>query len=100
MSEPIARRTETARLLPWTSPEGNPCYLVGDGTGFVSRAADDIERVQLDMADDLLGHAAHLLAGHDAGSRELRFLARALADALRDMRRIAESQGARLAERE
>lgn len=45
----------TVRLLPWSTPEGKPSYLIGDGTGFshVSRVADNIESVQLDMADEL-----------------------------------------------
>ncbi|WP_330478413.1 hypothetical protein OG301_23040 [Streptomyces platensis] len=85
-----------ARLLPWSSPNGNPCYLLGDGTGPVSRVADDIERLQLGMADDLIGHADGLLACQGAGNRELRFLARGLTDCLRDVRRVAESRGARL----
>lgn len=82
-----------ARLLPWSSPNGNPCYLLGDGTGPVSRVADDIERLQLGMADDLIGHADGLLACQGAGNRELRFLARGLTDCLRDVRRVAESRG-------
>lgn len=88
---------ETApRLLPWSSPNGNPCYLLGDGTGHVSRVADDIERLQLGMADELIGHADGLLACQGASDRELRFLARGLTDCLRDVRRVAESRGARL----
>ncbi|GFE14981.1 hypothetical protein Sgleb_30280 [Streptomyces glebosus] len=85
-----------ARLLPWSSAHGNPCYLLGDGTGHVSRVADDIECLQLGMADDLIGHADELLACQGASDRELRFLARGLTDCLRDVRRVAESRGARL----
>ncbi|MFH8678189.1 hypothetical protein [Streptomyces lydicus] len=84
------------RLLPWAGPDGKPCYLVGDGAGYVSRVADTIERLQLDMADEILGHAADMLADHKTGTRELRYLARGLSDALRDVRRVAESRGARL----
>ncbi|QIY57099.1 hypothetical protein HEP86_24475 [Streptomyces sp. RPA4-5] len=87
---------DPARLLPWSSADGNPCYLIGDGAGHVSRVADDIERLQLGMADDLIGHADGLLACQGAGNRELRFLARGLTDCLRDVRRVAESRGARL----
>jgi hypothetical protein len=47
------------RLLSWTSPEGKPTYVVGDGTGPVSRLADEIEGLQLGMADELLAHTAH-----------------------------------------
>ncbi|MCF3145666.1 hypothetical protein IQ293_20715 [Streptomyces platensis] len=87
---------DPARLLPWTSADGNPCYLLGDGTGHVSRVADDIEGLQLGMADDLIGHADELLACQGASDRELRFLARGLTDCLRDVRRVAKSRGARL----
>ncbi|MGW7578982.1 hypothetical protein [Streptomyces sp. NPDC054765] len=87
---------DPGRLLPWSSPDGKPCYLVGERGGYVSRVADDIECVQLDMADDILGHAEEMLTGRQVTSRELRFLARGLADSLRDVRRVAESRGARL----
>ncbi|MEU8918937.1 hypothetical protein [Streptomyces nigrescens] len=90
------KRPSSARLLPWSSADGNPCYLLGDGTGCVSRVADDIEHLQLGMADDLIGHAEDLLACQRASDRELRFLARGLTDSLGDVRRIAESRGARL----
>jgi hypothetical protein len=90
------REEPAARLLPWTGPEGKPCYLVGDGTGYVWRMADDVECVQLGMADDLLGHADALLAEQRATGAELRYLARRLVESLRDVRRVAESRGARL----
>ncbi|GAA2396091.1 hypothetical protein GCM10010255_29460 [Streptomyces coeruleofuscus] len=85
------------RLLPWTTVDGRPCYLVGDGAGYVSRLADDIEAVQLDMADGLLGHAAALLAERRVTSAELRYLALRLTESLRDVKRVAESRGARCA---
>ncbi|MGX1561901.1 hypothetical protein [Streptomyces sp. NPDC055506] len=88
------------RLLPWTGIDGKPCYLVGDGTGYVSRLADDIEDVQLGMADDLLGHADALLAERRVTSAEVRYLALRLTECLRDVRRVAESRGARLCPRE
>ncbi|MFC9231220.1 hypothetical protein ACFTZI_20030 [Streptomyces decoyicus] len=87
----------TVRLLPWSSPDGNPCFLAGDGTGYVSRVADSIETMQLDVADDLLGHADAMLGDPKAAARELRFLAAELTAALRDTRRVAVSRGARLA---
>ncbi|MGW0731141.1 hypothetical protein [Streptomyces sp. NPDC002851] len=89
----------TARLLPWSSPEGKPCYLIGDRTGsssYVSRVADDIESVQLDIADELLDHAADMLADQHVTTAQLRFLAGRLAEALRDVSRIAISRGDRL----
>ncbi|MFF1683740.1 hypothetical protein [Streptomyces sp. NPDC058254] len=88
------------RLLPWSNLDGNPCYLVGDGTGssYLSRVADNVESVQLGMADDLLSHATDLLGDGDgkATAPQLRFLAARLAESLRDVHRIARSRGARL----
>ncbi|MFB7504570.1 hypothetical protein [Streptomyces broussonetiae] len=89
----------TARLLPWAGSEGKPCYLVTDGTGPLSRVADALEAVQLGMAADLLGHAADLMADHRATPAQLRFLLARMREALADVHRIAESRGARLAER-
>ncbi|MER5210460.1 hypothetical protein ABT063_07765 [Streptomyces sp. NPDC002838] len=86
-----------ARLLPWAGSGGKPCYLVTDGTGYLSRVADNIESVQLGMAGELLDHAADMLADHKATSAQLRFLAARMSEALRDVHRIAESRGARLA---
>lgn len=86
------------RLLPWSNLDGNPCYLVTDdtGTGRLARLADDIEAVQLGMADDLLGHAVDLLGDTKATTPQLRYLAACLAEALHDVHRIARSRGARL----
>ncbi|MFD0334183.1 hypothetical protein ACFQZ0_14265 [Streptomyces erythrogriseus] len=86
------------RLLPWSNLDGNPCYLVTDdtGTGRLSRLADEIEAVQLGMADDLLGHAVDLLGDTRATAPQLRYLAACLAEALHDVHRIARSRGARL----
>ncbi|MFM9696819.1 hypothetical protein [Streptomyces europaeiscabiei] len=86
----------SARLLPWASPEGRPAYLISDGTGRVSRLADTVEAVQLDMADDLLEHAADLLTDPRATPDQLRFLLARMSEALTDVRRIAVSRGARL----
>ncbi|MEU9350264.1 hypothetical protein AB0D65_04420 [Streptomyces griseoloalbus] len=86
-----------ARLLPWAGPEGKPCYLLTDGGGRLSRAADIAEGVQLDMAADLLAHLADML--HDdehVSAVQLRYLLARLGEALTDVCRIAESRGARL----
>ncbi|MDQ0943392.1 hypothetical protein [Streptomyces sp. V1I1] len=83
------------RLLPWTGAEGKSCYVLGDGTGPVSRVADAIESVQLGMAGDLLAHADDLLAERRVTTGELRYLARCLSESLRDVKRVAESRGAR-----
>ncbi|UKY50383.1 hypothetical protein [Streptomyces inhibens] len=87
----------TTRLLPWTTPEGKTCFLMSDdrGEGGLSRVADRIEAVQLDMADGLLDHAADMLGDNKATEPELRFLGRQLSAALRDVHRVAESRGAR-----
>ena len=86
------------RLLPWSNLDGNPCYLVTDdtGTGRLARLADDLEAVQLGMADDLLGHAVDLLGYTKATAPQLRYLAACLAEALHDVHRIARSRGERL----
>ncbi|MHB6907932.1 hypothetical protein [Streptomyces sp. DB-54] len=85
-------------LLPWVSPEGKTCFVLGDGEGFVSRMADRVEAVQLDMADKLATHADGMLGESRLSERELRFLAGNLTRALRDVRRVAVSRGARLGE--
>ncbi len=86
------------RLLPWPGPAGQPCYLVSDadGEGYLSRLADEMEAVQLQMGTELIGHARLMLRDRKAGARELRYLSERLAEALRDALRIAESRGGRL----
>ncbi len=86
----------TSRLLPWSTPDGNPCYLIGDGTGYVSRVADNVEAVQLGMADELLRHAVDLTGDPKATAPQLRFLAARMTESLRDVIRVARSRGARL----
>ncbi|MFF5722781.1 hypothetical protein [[Kitasatospora] papulosa] len=91
------RIPDSARLLPFAGPEGKPCYVLGDGAGHVSRVADDIESVQLDMAAELLGHATDMLDDRQVTAVQLRYVAARLAESLRDVHRIARSRGARLA---
>ncbi|MFF4243844.1 hypothetical protein ACFYY2_05155 [Streptomyces sp. NPDC001822] len=86
----------SARLLPWTTASGDPCYLLGDGAGKVSRMADRVEGAQLSMADELLGHAADMLADRRSTSAQVHYLACRLAESLHDVRRVAESRGRRL----
>ncbi|MDI3423553.1 hypothetical protein QIT00_34265 [Streptomyces sp. B-S-A12] len=81
------------RLLPWSSDDGKPCFVLGDGNGPVSRIADEIECVQLAMAQQLLGHARELLECPRVSVGELRFLGRRLSEALTDALRVAESRG-------
>ncbi|MET7899970.1 hypothetical protein ABZS86_00290 [Streptomyces sp. NPDC005355] len=85
------------RLLPWSDPDGKPCYLASDdGNSPLSRRADAIEDVQMSMGAELLQHARALLGAPTADARELRYLADRLCEALRDVLRVAESRGARL----
>ncbi|WNI31836.1 hypothetical protein [Streptomyces sp. ITFR-6] len=84
------------RLLPWTGEGGKPCYVLGDGTGYVSRTADNVECVQLGMADELLGHAADLLADGEVTGPQIRFLAGRLTESLGQVLRVAQSRGSRL----
>ncbi|PNG98560.1 hypothetical protein SMF913_14585 [Streptomyces malaysiensis] len=85
------------RLLPWTGPEGKPCYLDTNGwEGFMSRLADHIEAEQLGMASELLGQALQVRDDETADLEKPRLLAAQLAGALRDVLRVATSRGHRL----
>jgi hypothetical protein len=82
------------RLLPWTGPEGKPCYLsTDDRGGYMSRLADNIEAVQLGTATELLDQASETLDDEDAGPEDVRRLAQELTGALRDVLRVATSRG-------
>ncbi|MCZ9338592.1 hypothetical protein NGM37_12480 [Streptomyces sp. TRM76130] len=82
----------TPRRLPWTGPEGKPAYLLTDGTGPLSRLVDAVDARQLDMAAQLLVHAADLLGDPRATPDQLRYLLRCMHDALTDVHRIAENR--------
>jgi hypothetical protein len=85
------------RLLPWSGPEGNPCYLsTEDSGGFLSSLADNTEAAQLDVAAELLEHALKALGDEETGPNELRLLAVDMAAALGDVIRVAISRGHRL----
>ena len=85
------------RLLPWTGPDGKPCYLSTDDEGsHLSRLADNTEALQLDLAAQLLDYAAEVLGSDELGLQELRALAADLTEALRGTLRVAESRGHRL----
>ncbi|MGW7099048.1 hypothetical protein [Streptomyces sp. NPDC054838] len=85
------------RLLPWSGPDGKPCFLsAGTNDGYLSRLADISETAQLDLATELLEHALEVLAEEDAEPDELRTLATDLTRALRDAVRVATSRGHRL----
>lgn len=50
-----------ARLLPWSSPEGKPCFVLGDGSGYVSRLADEVEAAHLGLAAERIEEARRVL---------------------------------------
>ncbi|MGW2084201.1 hypothetical protein [Streptomyces sp. NPDC001880] len=86
------------RLLPWTGPDGKPCYLsTDDQGGYVSRLADNIEAVQLGTAAGLLEEVSETLDDEDATLDEMRCLVKELTGALRDILRVATSRGRLLA---
>ncbi len=92
--------TDGPRLLPWTTPDGHPCYLSTDGRGYLATLADGIEEVQLTMGQELLEHARGVLApGALALSDvEYRWLACRLTEALADALRVADSRGQRISD--
>ncbi|MFD9259359.1 hypothetical protein [Streptomyces sp. NPDC059538] len=86
------------RLLPWSGPDGKPCFLsADDNAGYLSRLADNTEAAQLGLGSELLNHAFGVLADAEADLDELRLLAADLTRALRDAVRVATSRGHRLA---
>ncbi|CAL9554550.1 hypothetical protein [Streptomyces sp. enrichment culture] len=86
------------RLLPWSGPDGKPCYLsTDDSGGYMSRLADNIEAAQLGMATDLLERAADFLGDQDVGRDDLRLMLTEVTRALRDVVRVAASRGHLLA---
>ncbi|WP_121747858.1 hypothetical protein [Streptomyces sp. E2N166] len=85
------------RLLPWLSPEGKPCFLApGDGSGTVSRLADETEARQLTEGLDVLRSARRLLDDPVSPNAEVRYTAIRLTECLADVLRVAESRGRRL----
>ncbi|MEH0555539.1 hypothetical protein [Streptomyces sp. B21-101] len=82
------------RLLPWSGPEGKPCYLsTDDKAGYISRLADNIEADQLDTAALLLEQASATLDDQDADPEDLRRLTGELTGTLWDVLRVATSRG-------
>ncbi|MEV6567603.1 hypothetical protein [Streptomyces kronopolitis] len=88
MADPVAR------LLPWSSPDGKPCFVIG--TGYVSRVADTVEEQQLTSAAELIVEARCVLSGRGWTSGELQLLTVELTEALAEVHRVAESRGVRL----
>lgn len=88
--------------MPWTSPEGKPCYLRTDGRGYLSTLADSIETVQLGMGQELLEYTREATApgAPTLSATEYRWLACRLIEALADALRVADSRGQRLPDSE
>ncbi|WP_328944865.1 hypothetical protein OG259_28645 [Streptomyces sp. NBC_00250] len=85
------------RLLPWSGPDGKPCFLSTDTAGGpLSRLANHAESAQLSAGAELLEHAHEVLVDETSDPEELRLLAADLAGALRDALRVATSRGHRL----
>ncbi|GHI06684.1 hypothetical protein AQI88_30495 [Streptomyces cellostaticus] len=85
------------RLLPWTTPEGNPCYLSTDsGHSRLSLLADDVEAAQLDSGEQVLLGARAVLADAGAGERAVRFALTRAVESLSEALRIAVSRGRRI----
>ncbi|MER5707324.1 hypothetical protein [Streptomyces sp. NPDC002122] len=85
------------RLLPWSSPDGKPCFLSTDDDGSpLSRLADTTEAAQLEVGQELLERAMEVLADAKPMPAELRLLTRDLTEALRVTLRVATSRGHRL----
>ncbi|WP_328731627.1 hypothetical protein OHT20_14450 [Streptomyces caniferus] len=87
---------DAPRLLPWLSPDGKPCFLAGDGAGYVSRIADEMEAAQLDFAAELIEEACRVLDARTWTPGEIHLLAVELTSTLTNVHRVAESRGARL----
>ncbi|MFH7595072.1 hypothetical protein WDV06_08170 [Streptomyces racemochromogenes] len=85
------------RLLPWSGPEGKPCFLsTDDANSHLSRLADNTEEIQLGLGAELLDHAHEVLAAPEADPEELHLLATDLTSALHAAIRVANSRGHRL----
>lgn len=88
---------DTLRLLPWTTPEGKPCFLsTDDDHSRLSLLADDVEEAQLDSGEQVLDGARAVLADAQAGERAVRFALTRAVESLGDALRIATSRGGRI----
>ncbi|WP_328223520.1 hypothetical protein [Streptomyces sp. NBC_00310] len=88
------------RLLPWTTPDGKPCYLDQDTAhpGVLSLLADSVEASQLGSAEQVLAGSRAVLQDPAAGERAVRFALTRAAESLEDVLRIAVSRGQRIGE--
>ncbi|MFF9177941.1 hypothetical protein [Streptomyces sp. NPDC014793] len=87
----------TLRLLPWSSPEGKPCFLASASEGgHLSRLADETEDLQLSEGLEVLVAARKLLGDPLSPNVEVRYTAIRLSECLADALRVAESRCRRL----
>ncbi|MFF6999477.1 hypothetical protein ACFY93_31685 [Streptomyces sp. NPDC008313] len=93
---PTVAGRASLRLLPWTTPDGRPCYLSTDRRDSrLSLLADDVEAAQLDSGAQVLAGARAVLADAGAGERAVRFALTRAVESLGEALRIAESRGER-----
>lgn len=91
-AEPAEPDVTQMQLLPWSTPDDRPCFLITDGAGGpVSDLADGIEEMQLGIGEELLRYARAMHADPKVPDREFRFLSRRLAEALGDALRVARN---------
>jgi hypothetical protein len=94
---PKPAQTDGLRLLPWTTPDGKPCYLSTDSDhSRLSLLADDMEAAQLDSGEQVLLGARAVLADAKAGERAVRFALTRATESLSDVLRVAVSRGRRM----
>jgi len=86
--------TGGVRLLPWAGEHGQPCLLLTDGDGTVSRLADRVEDMRLRLGELLLGRTREALAAEDEAHNTLVTIGQ-LADTLADALLIARARGDR-----
>ncbi|MFI8365672.1 hypothetical protein ACIQK9_11275 [Streptomyces hydrogenans] len=85
------------RLLPWSGPDGKPCFLsTDDDSSRLSRLADTLETTYLDQAAGVLHHAIELFGLPEPDPVDLRAVSADLMEALGQVLRVAESRGRRL----
>ncbi|GAA4786969.1 hypothetical protein [Streptomyces ziwulingensis] len=85
------------RLLPWSTPDGKPCYLSAAGPhSRLSRLADDMEDAQLTSGTQVWEAARTVLDDPKAGERAVRFALTRAVESLGDVLRVAISRGERV----
>lgn len=85
------------RLLPWLSPEGNPCWLsTDDPDSRMSRLADDMEDEQIECGEQVWAGSRAVLADRAAGEWAVRSALARTSESLGDVLRIANSRGLRM----